>query len=188
MVFKQDHSTWMPLVFVSLKHSRPQLPALLSHSKAPAWHGLKLLAQLEWRLSLPLGPGFCHLWLSLRRCKKLLWDGLKSEWPCPGPAQQGCKCIILASLLFLAFTNVHLTFISPNHLLPVHPDLFSWLISASQTHPGSLFWPLWGLSGFPGVASGKEPTCQCRRHESQGFDLWVGKIPWRGKWQPTPAF
>ena len=26
---------------------------------------------------------------------------------------------------------------------------------------------------------------QCRRH---GFDLWVGKIPWRRKWQPTAAF
>ena len=20
------------------------------------------------------------------------------------------------------------------------------------------------------------------------FDLWVGKIPWRRKWQPTPVF
>ena len=33
--------------------------------------------------------------------------------------------------------------------------------------------------------SGKEPACQCRRH---GFDLWVGKIPWRRAWQPTPVF
>ena len=30
-----------------------------------------------------------------------------------------------------------------------------------------------GLSGF----SGGRP----------GFDLWVGKIPWRSKWQPTPV-
>ena len=41
--------------------------------------------------------------------------------------------------------------------------------------------------GFLGVASGKEPACQCRRHKRHGFDTWVGKIPWR-KWQPTPAF
>ena len=33
--------------------------------------------------------------------------------------------------------------------------------------------------GFPGGASGKEPACQCRRHERRGFDPWVGKIPWR---------
>ena len=25
---------------------------------------------------------------------------------------------------------------------------------------------------------------QCRR---PGFDPWVGKIPWRRKWQPTPG-
>ena len=27
-----------------------------------------------------------------------------------------------------------------------------------------------------------EPSCQCR------FDPWVGKIPWRRTWQPTPVF
>ena len=35
---------------------------------------------------------------------------------------------------------------------------------------------------FPGGASGKEPNCQRRC----GFNPWVGKIPWRRKWQPTP--
>ena len=30
----------------------------------------------------------------------------------------------------------------------------------------------------------KEPTCQCRRCR---FDPWVGKIPWRRKWQPSPV-
>ena len=34
-----------------------------------------------------------------------------------------------------------------------------------------------------GGASGKEPVCQCRRRE---FDPWVGKVPWRKRWQPTP--
>ena len=33
--------------------------------------------------------------------------------------------------------------------------------------------------------SGKESACQCRR---RGFDPWLGKIPWRRKWQPTPVF
>ena len=41
---------------------------------------------------------------------------------------------------------------------------------------------------FPGVASGKESTCQCRRHRRPGFDLSVRKIPWRRKWQPTLVF
>ena len=38
------------------------------------------------------------------------------------------------------------------------------------------------------VASGKEFTCQCRRHKRQRFHPWVGKIPWRRKQQPTPVF
>ena len=42
--------------------------------------------------------------------------------------------------------------------------------------------------GFPGGASGKEPTCQCRRHKRCGFNPWVGKIPWRRAWQLTPVF
>ena len=32
--------------------------------------------------------------------------------------------------------------------------------------------------------SDKEVPCQCRRC---GFDPWVGKIPWRREWQPTPV-
>ena len=42
--------------------------------------------------------------------------------------------------------------------------------------------------GFPGGASGKEPTCQCRRHERCGFEPWIRKIPWRRAWQSTPVF
>ena len=36
--------------------------------------------------------------------------------------------------------------------------------------------------------SGKESAQQCRRHRRQQFSLWVGKIPWRRAWQPTPVF
>ena len=36
--------------------------------------------------------------------------------------------------------------------------------------------------------SGKESTCQCMRHRRRRFDAWVGSIPWRRKWQPTPVF
>ena len=41
----------------------------------------------------------------------------------------------------------------------------------------------WGC--FPRWCSVKESTCQCRR---PGFHPWVGKIPWRRKWQPIPVF
>ena len=43
-------------------------------------------------------------------------------------------------------------------------------------------------SGFPAGTSGKEPTCQCKRHKRLGFDPWVGKILCKRAWQPTLVF
>ena len=31
------------------------------------------------------------------------------------------------------------------------------------------------------------PPCQCRRRKRHRFNPWVRKMPWRRKWQPTPA-
>ena len=36
--------------------------------------------------------------------------------------------------------------------------------------------------------SGQDSTFQCRRCKRCGFDIWVGKITWRRKWQPNPVF
>ena len=50
---------------------------------------------------------------------------------------------------------------------------------------------LWGRTEsdmMKWLSSLKEPAWQCRRHKRYGFDSWVGKIPWRWKWQPTPVF
>ena len=44
------------------------------------------------------------------------------------------------------------------------------------------------VSGLPRWHSGKESTCQYKRSKRHRFDPWVGKIPWRRKWQPTPVF
>ena len=41
---------------------------------------------------------------------------------------------------------------------------------------------------FPGGTSGKETAYQCRRGKRHKFNPWVGKIPWRQEWQPTPVF
>ena len=41
------------------------------------------------------------------------------------------------------------------------------------------------ILGLPWWLSGKGLACQGRRCR---FDPWAGKIPWRGKWQPTPVF
>ena len=42
------------------------------------------------------------------------------------------------------------------------------------------------FSGFCRWLSGKESACQCRRQGRCGLTPWIGKIPWRRKWQPTP--
>ena len=41
------------------------------------------------------------------------------------------------------------------------------------------------VDGLPRWLSRLRIRLQCRRHR---FDLWVRKIPWRRKWQPTPVF
>ena len=44
----------------------------------------------------------------------------------------------------------------------------------------------WG--GFLGGTVGKESGCQCRSYKRHKFDIWISKISWSGKWQPTPVF
>ena len=43
------------------------------------------------------------------------------------------------------------------------------------------------ILGFSGSSRGKEPTCQCRRLKRYWVDPWIGKIPWRRAWKPTPV-
>ena len=44
------------------------------------------------------------------------------------------------------------------------------------------------MMGFQGGTSGKEPTCQCRRHKRCELHPWVRKIPWRRAWQAISVF
>ena len=39
--------------------------------------------------------------------------------------------------------------------------------------------------GVPDGSDGKETICNAG---DPGFDPWVGKIPWRRAWKPTPVF
>ena len=55
------------------------------------------------------------------------------------------------------------------------------------------------LTGFPGGTSGKEPTCQCRRHKGHGWSLGQEDpleegmashssiLPWRIPWTEEPG-
>ena len=68
-------------------------------------------------------------------------------------------------------------------------DDYSCQYQMRRRKGGELHWLIWAhLSaclGLPRWHSGRESACQCRRCKRCGFDPWVGKIPWRRKWQLT---
>ena len=41
------------------------------------------------------------------------------------------------------------------------------------------------ISGLPWWLSSRKSACQCKKPR---FDPWIGKIPWRREWLPTPVF
>ena len=43
---------------------------------------------------------------------------------------------------------------------------------------------VYNREGFPGGTSGKEPTCQSRRHKRYGFNPWVRRSPGGGHGSP----
>ena len=75
------------------------------------------------------------------------------------------------SLLFRSLFSLHHTSLCVVHC--------GWISSLGYNKV------LMRLEGLPWWLGGKECTCKCRRW---GFNLWVGKIPWRRKWQPIPMF
>ena len=93
--------------------------------------------------------------------------------------------------IFLCFVLEHLLFyIEHSGLWYILGSCFiiEHLCCCKSFLSGFLFQSLPSNSGFPGVTSHKEPTCQCRRHKRCGFDPWVSKIPWRRAWEPTSIF
>ena len=78
--------------------------------------------------------------------------------------------------------------LDPHHTLL--PDYSLSLLTREWGHSSwgaSLLWPpfAWQSSGLPWWLSWKRICLQCGR---PGFKPWVGKIPWRREWLPTPVF
>ena len=96
--------------------------------------------------------------------------------------------------------------------ITVFPKVFGyltvWQMSAvTGGQQGHLHWGTWGRissvkcqsMGFPGGASGKEPTCQCERHETQvssldeedplekGMATHSGIFAWEIPWTEEPG-
>ena len=61
----------------------------------------------------------------------------------------------------------------------------NWGDSAVAASVSNIGLPMWLHSK---KKKKKKKTCQCKRRRRHEFDPWVGKIPWRRKWHPTPEF
>ena len=62
-------------------------------------------------------------------------------------------------------------------------DTIEWLNWTELKPYWNLHCPMWWVSQVVIVV-----ICQCRGLKRCRFDLWVQKIPWWRKWQPTPVF
>ena len=49
-----------------------------------------------------------------------------------------------------------------------------------------MFFEYFGLNPLLSGAGSKGSACNVGDINRSRFDLWVGKIPWRRAWQPTP--
>ena len=80
--------------------------------------------------------------------------------------------------------------LTPDQLLP--DSRIPWGKSHSHPYykflflgPRCFLFPIFKI-GFPRWLSNKDSACKAGDMDS--FNPWVGKIPWRRKWQPTPVF
>ena len=133
-----------------------------------------------------------HLSNSLDMSLSKLWETVKDRgaWRAAvhgvAKSQTWLSNWILTPLLIVTLHRSHwLRFLHPRKPIPLstfqpalwnEQNLFYWLWKWLKTKT---------VAGLPWWLSGKELTCQCRRCR---FSPWVGKIPWRRKWQPSPVF
>ena len=91
--------------------------------------------------------------------------------PCPSPTPGACSNSCQLS-----------RWCHPTISSSVFSTFRLWFLFQSRTicHKNIMSEPRWH--------SGKESTCQYRRHRRQKFDPWIRKTPWSRKWQPTPVF
>ena len=94
---------------------------------------------------------------------------------------------------FLSFWNFLCLY--DGYFFPCHLTYFLYYSLFVHSFPSlcfSLDWPVFKFTyiswDFPSGASGKEPTCQCRRCKRYGFNFWVGTIPLRRACQATLVF
>jgi len=115
-----------------------------------------------------------HHWGRLSYLSLLLFGTLHSN-ACIFPF------LLCLSLLFFShlFVRPHQTTILPFFFLGM--VLITITHTHTHTHTHMYIW----ISQVAQVVKNLPMHVDAKRHQ---FDPWVGKIPWRRKWQPTPVF
>ena len=62
-----------------------------------------------------------------------------------------------------------------------HTNIHTLKVCTASVYSILRFLPILGTRG-------NASACQCSWLKRHGFNLCMGKIPWRRKWQPTPVF
>ena len=117
------------------------------------------------------------------------------EFLCPfchwGQEESKKTALFLPSSTLCADLQMARRELSTNQKVVPHQTL-SLLLPSSWTSQLPELWEkhsiVFKTPGFPGDMSGKESTCQRRRHKRCGFDPQVRKMPCRRAWQPSPVF
>ena len=124
----------------------------------------------------------------------------RMEWSASASLERemlyGCFCLFLLENLFCLWEGRNL--VAYIKWKSFACSVWKGMECVSE-YPKKLLFKRWGWvplemdlnffeSCYIGGASGEEPTCQCRSRKRRRFDPWVGKIPWRREWQPTPVF
>ena len=116
----------------------------------------------------------CQAPLSMEFSRQEYWGGLTNPSPgdLPDPRIDPRSPSLQAdsSLTMIISRSIH---VDANGII----HSFLWLSSILLCV--YIYW------GFPGGSDGKESACNAG---DSGSTPWVGKIPWKRKWQPTPVF
>ena len=81
--------------------------------------------------------------------------------------------------------------------MATHSSILAWRIPGTQepsglpsmgSHRVRHDWSDLAAVAAASCANDKESAFQCKRDKRCSFDPWVGRIPWKRKWQPTLLF
>ena len=173
-----------------ITHIRAPLGQYASDGKHVEACGFALLSSLLY-LGAGFQGGWVYMWARLQR--GAAYNKGRAVWRAGLQGGRGFKGAELQGRLFAGPSQKVTCYLLPllfenrkSNIPHPRPRLASPVDSSSKGSGNCIQRPLLAAFGLPWWLSKESEHClQCRRLR---FDPWVGRIPWRRKWQPTPVF